>query len=726
MEIEELINKIKKTRPDADLKLVEKAYKYAENKHYTQKRLSGDAYIQHPLAVASILIGLDMDEETIAASLLHDVIEDTDTTKQDIIDSFGIKVADLVDGVTKLGTIDFSSFSKSELQAAKFQAELEHLRKFFVAMAKDIRVVIIKLADRLHNMRTLDSLETDNQKRISRETLEIFAPLADRLGMGRIKAELEDLAFKYSDPAGYKYICSLLETDESERKNYMVKILKFIKQELKNERIESEVDGRAKHIYSIYRKLKSVNDDFSQIHDLLAIRIIVNNIEDCYKVLGIIHKHFKPLIYKIKDYIAVPKPNGYQSLHTTVFGLNGRITEIQIRTHKMHEEAENGVAAHWHYNETKNECAYVGKTSFATSNRTNWVKNISNLQNSVSTAEEFAEMLNIDIFSDRVFVFSPKGDIFDLPIEATPVDFAYEVHSAIGDRCRGAKVNGKIVSLDYKLENRDVVEVILAPKNDINGPSRGWLEFVKTVKARQRIKSWFGGLNKEQNLEEGERLLKEELVLYGLEKANFSEDQENLVVGNAGWKTWEDVLIAVGKGSVTARWLVRKIIGQKAFKDRENSVIEERPDQIQKISSDLKIQNLHGILVRYAECCKPTKNDKVKGFITQGMGITIHKASCHNLLTSPQEKIIDVNIGSADTTIISIEIIGIDKLGLIHDISEVMKDENANILKIQNEHFEKDKTKIKMEIDLDYPEKVTDLLPRILKIDNVISVTQKE
>ena len=404
MLIQSLLNKIKKKNPSADLTLIHKAYDFASKKHAGQKRLSGEEYINHPLEVASILVDLDLDDDSIAAALLHDVIEDSDTTKEEIESNFGSKIAELVDGVTRLGTIDFSKLPSEEIQEAKFKSMIEDLRKFFLAMAKDIRVVIIKLADRLHNMRTLDALNPANQKRIARETLEIFAPLADRLGMGSMKAELEDLAFKYSNPSEYRRLVDLISQGEKERKHYLTKIKKFIQDELTNDGIKADIDGRVKHLYSIYKKLQKVHGDISEIYDIMAIRIIVDNVEDCYRVLGIIHKHFKPLIYRIKDYISVPKPNGYQSLHTTVFGLDGNITEIQIRTREMHEEAENGVAAHWHYAETKDKVAYRGKASFASENNLKWVNQIMDLQKNVASSEELAESLNIDFFNDRIFV----------------------------------------------------------------------------------------------------------------------------------------------------------------------------------------------------------------------------------------------------------------------------------------------------------------------------------
>lgn len=723
MQIQTLTNKIKKRKPEANLALIRKAFDYAVAKHAGQKRLSGEDYINHPLEVAGILADLDLDEDTIAAALLHDVIEDTDTTKEDLTIEFGTKIAELVDGVTRLGTIDFSKLPSEEIQEAKFKSMIEDLRKFFLAMAQDIRVVIIKLADRLHNMRTLDALTAPNQKRIARETLEIFAPLADRLGMGSMKAELEDLAFKYSNPLEYRRMLELISQGEKERKHYLPKIKKFIQTELANDGIEADIDGRVKHLYSIYKKLQKVHGDLSGIYDIMAIRIIVASVGDCYRVLGIVHKHFKPLIYRIKDYISVPKPNGYQSLHTTVFGLDGNITEIQIRTKEMHEEAENGVAAHWNYAETKEESAYQGKASFASGDKLKWVGQIMDLQDNVATSEELAESLNIDFFNDRIFVNSPKGDIFELPDGATPVDFAYELHTEIGHRCRGAKINGRIASLDQRLQNRDVVDVILAPKNDKNGPSRGWLEFVVTAKAKQNIRSWYKHLNRDVNIDAGHKLLASELSLFGMTEESLSIDDFKNIIGNAGWKSWEDVLAAVGDGTVTARLIVKKIVGQKLYQELDEQKINSK--KVITATADSSVQNLNGILVRYAECCKPKKGDAVKGFITQGMGITIHRADCRNLLTSPQEKVIDINLDQSDEIEVRIEISGDNRVGFIRDVTGTVSGEKIDIVKIDIRHVDDGGSIINLVVRTADPARIMDLLPELRKVSGVTKVRKQ-
>lgn len=722
MQIQALLNKIKNNNPDADLSVVKSAFSYAEAKHKGQKRLSGEEYIVHPYEVATILADLELDVDTIAAALLHDVIEDTDTTRADLESEFGSKIAELVDGVTKLGSIDFSKLPEGDVQEAKFKSMIEDLRKFFLAMAKDIRVVIIKLADRLHNMRTLDALTPANQKRISRETLEIFAPLADRLGMGSIKAELEDLAFKYASPVEYRKMLEIVESGAKERKHHLGKMKKLITTELANDGIVADIDGRIKHLYSIYKKLQKVDGNISEIYDIMAIRIIVGSVEDCYKVLGIMHKHFKPLIYRIKDYIAVPKPNGYQSLHTTVFGIDGKITEIQIRTQEMHEEAEYGIAAHWHYSATKEKAAYAGKASYASGDKLSWVNSLMDWQKNIET-EELAESLNIDFFAGRIFVSSPNGDIFDLPEGATPIDFAYEVHTQVGHKCRGAKVNGTIANVDHRLANRDVVEILLAPKNDKGGPKRGWLDFVVTAKAKQNIRSWFKHLNRDEHIEAGHRLLSRELALFNMTEDDVSLENVKEIVGVSGWKTWEDVLVAVGDGTVTSRQIVKKIVGQKLYK-----ALDEKKGSAKALSINTQASqasSMDGVLIRYGECCKPKKGDTVKGFITQGMGITIHRADCRSLLTSPQDRVIDVNLDIDNEIDVSICIFGNDRVGFISDVTTVVSGEKLNISKIENKQLGDGESSVNLTVRTDNPGRISDLLPKLTKISGVTKVIQQ-
>ena len=723
MNIDEIIKVAKEESPNLDEGLIRQAYLFAQDKHANQKRLSGEEYITHPLSVAKILAEMKLDETTIAAALLHDIIEDSPVTPEEIGEEFGPKIRDLVEGVTVLGEIDFSNLPDQEIQEIKFKHEIENLRRFFLAMAKDIRVVIIKLADRLHNMRTLEFLPVADQKRIARETLEIFAPLADRLSMGQMKAELEDLAFKYSNLEEYRRIEGLVSKSERERRNYLSHIKRIISNDLEKENVQVQIDGRIKHLYSIYKKLNKVNNDFSKIYDLLAIRVVVETVEECYKAMGIIHARYKPMIYLIKDYIAIPKPNGYQSLHTTVFGIKGKITEIQIRTKKMHEEAERGVAAHWHYNEEKMKVYQRGESSFAPEDKLGWVNKLANWQKNVSDNINLAEELQIDLFNDRIFVFSPKGNIFDLPEGATPIDFAYELHSAVGNRCRGAKVNGRMVNLNYHLNNRDVVQIILAPKNDKSGPARDWLEYVKTAKAKQKIKNWLRQSNREESITQGSKILISELRIFGMETGEINEAQKNKILDEANWRTWDDLLSAIGEGSLTAKQIVKKIVGQKLYDELESK--KEIKSQTKKIEPREERLNLSGILVRYGECCKPKKGDKVKGFITQGQGVTIHKANCHSLLTSSQERIVEIDFDVPSKISARVEISGKNRVGLVRDITTLIAKENIVIDDLKANNPQPSLSYIDLTFSIENPDVLTELLPKLSRIEGIRSVRKK-
>ncbi|PIZ00955.1 hypothetical protein COY62_00635 [bacterium (Candidatus Howlettbacteria) CG_4_10_14_0_8_um_filter_40_9] len=489
IDLKELERRVAAYDKKADFDLIKKSFEFAQDCHKGQKRKNGDCYFMHPFAASLILADMEMDAKTISAGLLHDVLENCDVTEKQIEQLFGSEVAMLVSGVTKLGEIDFDKIEASDelKDDPKRLKKIESLRKLFLAMAKDVRVVLIKLADRHHNMETLDALKVEDQKRISNETLEIYAPLADRLGMGRFKADLEDLAFKYIYPKEYLKIVQRTKKIFHAKEKYLNEMRNLLNLLLEGEDLNPVIEGRAKHLYSIYKKLKKDND-IEKIYDLMAIRIIVPEKSDCYKTLGIIHSNFKPLIYRIKDYIAVPKPNGYQSLHTTVFGLEGKITEIQIRTEKMHEEAEKGVSAHWHYDESKTQKGYAEhKASFAPKAKTRWINELMDWNKAAHSTEEFIEGLKIDIFKDRIFAFSPKGDVFDLPDGSTPIDFAYAVHTFIGDHMVGARVNSKMISMDHVLADRDIVEIII--KKNSPGPKRDWLKYAVTSRARGRIRA---------------------------------------------------------------------------------------------------------------------------------------------------------------------------------------------------------------------------------------------
>ena len=576
-------------------------------------------------------------------------------------------------------------------------------------------------------MRTLEYMAEADRKRKARETIEVFAPLADRMGMGRIKAELEDLSFKYINPREYERIKKLVDKGENNRKHYLTKIKKLIANELKAANISAEIDGRAKHLYSIYRKLQKVNGDLSKIYDILAIRIIVSEVSDCYAVLGIVHKNFKPLIYRIKDYISVPKPNGYQSLHTTVFGIGGVVTEFQVRTKAMHEQAELGIAAHWHYDETKAKLAYKKKSSIANSNKLEWVNQLMDWEKTLAegaNGRELTEALNIDFFNDRIFVMSPKGDVYDLPRDATPVDFAYEIHSKLGDRCRGAKINGKMAPLDTELHDRDIVEIIPGPKNDKLGPSRGWLEFVRTTKAKQHIRGWYRRLNRDDNIISGRELLSKELLLFGVSKIETMEPKLCDLVGHDNWKCLDDVYATIGDGTATARSIAKKLVGDNLYRSLDDQ-LKSKKIISKQLSSSTKKNNLDGVLIRYGECCKPRRGDAVLGFITHGNGITIHRADCRSLLTSPKERIIEVDIEVDNVLSIDIEIVAENRIGLLRDIAQILASNEINIECHENVKTDNNENIIKMTLAMSNPGYLTDAFPKLARLSGVISVIQK-
>lgn len=644
---------------------------FAQKAHKGQKRRSGDDYITHPLAVAKILLELGMSESTILAAILHDTVEDSSVTIEEIKSQFGSEVAFLVSGVTNLGEIDFSAYSREEVEEARAHLKNESLRQLFLSMAEDIRVVIIKLADRLHNMRTIKYLPKKDQIRIARETLNIFAPLALRIGMGEIKGELEDLAFPIAYPEEYKALKKEANRRYKEADRYIAHLKRLISDELKKHKIKFEIQGRAKHIYSLFKKLSrpEINWDFDKIYDLVAVRIITDTVENCYRILGIIHSMYRPLPNYIRDYIAAPKPNGYRSIHTSIFAPDGKIVEIQIRTYEMHEEAEYGVASHLHYSLEKQAGASDEKLSsgtFARTDQVNFLKQIKEWQRSVKSSGDFVEGLKLDFLSDRIYVFSPKGDIFDLPSGATPIDFAYEVHSSIGDKCIGAKVNGKIVPLDHVLSTRDVVEIITV-KN--GSPKRDWLDFVKTSKAKQHIRSFFRKFDFEKNLKEGEETVRNEIKELGFSLENFTESEIKDALSETSFKTLDDLFASVGAGITTPRQAVKIILKKPFIKP------QSKPDQSRKKESRLEFKNL---AINLAPCCRPSLGDEVLCYISRGKGLSVHKKNCKNLKSLEKERIYEYNPWENEV-LVTFEIICRNRVGMIRDISEVFSGAKINI-----------------------------------------------
>lgn len=678
VEFKHLIDTIHTYLPQAKCDDVTKAYNLAEEAHKDQRRVSGEPYILHPLAVAQILADMKIDTTTITASLLHDVVEDTSYTLEDIKKMFGKEVAFLVDGVTKLSRLNYRT---------KEDQQLNSMRKMFLAMAKDVRVVVIKLADRLHNMRTLRYMRSDKQKRIAQETLEIFAPLAHRLGIFNIKWELEDLSFRYLEPDKYYDLVDQMKQKRHVREEIVNEAIDVLKKALDDAHIHCEINGRPKHFYSIYKKMKKDNRDLSQVYDLFAIRVIVDDVKDCYGVLGIVHSLWKPLPYRFKDYIAMPKPNNYQSLHTTVIGTRGQPVEIQIRTWEMHRIAEYGVAAHWRYkegNQTANKDAFDEKMG--------WLRNLLEWQDT-SNPKEFVNALKLDAFSDEVFVFSPRGDVIDLPQGSIPIDFAYRIHTDVGHRCVGAKINGKIVPLDYKLKNGDIVEIITSK---VGKPSLDWLNIVGSSESRSKIRSWFKKENREENIAKGLDALERECKRLG-------HDWKALNVGgrlgrvakqmNAGSE--DDLVAAVGYGGFAVNTVLIKLLelhkkDLQKQEEKTNSLAAleklKTKKPVKHNGTGILVKGEPGLLVRLAKCCSPVPGDPIIGFITRGRGVSVHRADCPNVTHGQNDvdRLIDVewDYDGNERFEVNMEIVTYDRTGIMAEIMATLAEMKISILSV--------------------------------------------
>lgn len=678
VEFKHLIDTIHTYLPQAKCDDVTKAYNLAEEAHKDQRRVSREPYILHPLAVAQILADMKIDTTTITASLLHDVVEDTSYTLEDIKKMFGKEVAFLVDGVTKLSRLNYRT---------KEDQQLNSMRKMFLAMAKDVRVVVIKLADRLHNMRTLRYMRSDKQKRIAQETLEIFAPLAHRLGIFNIKWELEDLSFRYLEPDKYYDLVDQMKQKRHVREEIVNEAIDVLKKALDDAHIHCEINGRPKHFYSIYKKMKKDNRDLSQVYDLFAIRVIVDDVKDCYGVLGIVHSLWKPLPYRFKDYIAMPKPNNYQSLHTTVIGTRGQPVEIQIRTWEMHRIAEYGVAAHWRYkegNQTANKDAFDEKMG--------WLRNLLEWQDT-SNPKEFVNALKLDAFSDEVFVFSPRGDVIDLPQGSIPIDFAYRIHTDVGHRCVGAKINGKIVPLDYKLKNGDIVEIITSK---VGKPSLDWLNIVGSSESRSKIRSWFKKENREENIAKGLDALERECKRLG-------HDWKALNVGgrlgrvakqmNAGSE--DDLVAAVGYGGFAVNTVLIKLLelhkkDLQKQEEKTNSLAAleklKTKKPVKHNGTGILVKGEPGLLVRLAKCCSPVPGDPIIGFITRGRGVSVHRADCPNVTHGQNDvdRLIDVewDYDGNERFEVNMEIVAYDRTGIMAEIMATLAEMKISILSV--------------------------------------------
>jgi guanosine-3',5'-bis(diphosphate) 3'-pyrophosphohydrolase len=654
--------------PNADVDLLRKAYVFSAKVHLGQVRLSGEPYLSHPLEVAGILTQLRLDVATVATGLLHDTVEDTLTTLEDIRDHFGEEIARLVDGVTKISKISLRSSEKDQA---------ENFRKMILAMVKDIRVILIKLADRLHNMRTLRYHTPEKQREIAQETLDIYAPLAHRLGIDWIKTELEDLAFKHLHPEIYEEIQKKIARKEKERSRYIDEVKRILLKKLYENHIEAEVTGRIKQIYSIYQKMKDQNIDLDQVYDITAFRVIVNTIKECYDVLGIIHSLWKPIPGKFKDYIGLPKENMYQSLHTSVIGPYGERIEIQIRTWEMHKIAEEGIAAHWKYKEGKPLDEEEDK-------RFSWLRQLLEWQRDLKDDMEFIESVKVDLFPNEVYIFTPKGEVKVFPVGATPIDFAYSIHSDVGHHCAGAKVNGKLVPLKYELKSGDTVEIITSPNQK---PSKDWLKFVKTSRAKTKIRQWFKAEEREKSIALGKEILEKELKKFDLPLAKLIKSGELLKVAlEFSFQDVDDLIAAVGYGKVTANQILGKIIPPEKLQEKEEKEEGRLKGLLRKIRRTggrdaILIKGIDNVMVRYARCCNPVPGDKVVGFITRGRGVTIHTADCQNIMDDDPNRRVEVEWDSTKeyTYPVRIRIYSEDKKGLLAEITSSISSNEANI-----------------------------------------------
>ena len=720
-ELERLIDKIKKYNPTGDFALVEKAFDWAVEKHKGQTRVSGEPFSTHPIKVAHILADMELDVRSIAAALLHDVVEDTDTTEEDIEREFGETIALLVSGVTKLGKIPYIS---------KEEQQIENLRKMFLAMARDVRVIVIKLADRLHNLRTMKSMPEVKQREKARETLEVYAPLAHRLGMSKIKMEMEDLSLRYIDPIGYYEIVDKIAQKRGEREQYIIDIIDVLKNRLQEFGIEAHVEGRAKHFYSIYRKMFMQNKSMDELYDLFAVRIIVNTDADCYAVLGMVHDLFKPIPGRFKDYIAMPKPNMYQSLHSTLIGPNGTSFEIQIRTWEMHRTAENGIAAHWKYKEGKS-----GKSDL--DSKLEWIKQLLEIQKDLTNAEDFMQTLKIDMFSDEVFVFTPKGDVISLPAGSTPIDFAYAIHSAVGNKMQGAKVNGKIVTLDYILQNGDIIEVLTS--NAVHGPNLDWLKIAKTSQARNKINQWLKKENREDNIIKGKELFEKELKK-SLIPVSYMNNEElfQSTLMKYGFRQAEDVFATLGYGGSTATKFLTKF-KELCKKDMESKQEEITiPEQIfvkttsKGNHSGVVVEGIENCLIRISHCCNPVPGDNIVGYITRGRGVAVHRTDCINIVNarfSDEEKMRFINVHWASEVENNFQALicinATDRNSLLMDITALTGDLRIPLRSVNARTAKNNLAIVEIGIEVRDTEQLDSLMKKLKNIDGVLSVVRR-
>ncbi|WNG37855.1 bifunctional (p)ppGpp synthetase/guanosine-3',5'-bis(diphosphate) 3'-pyrophosphohydrolase [Archangium violaceum] len=733
--LNDILQRVASYHPDPDLDIIKKAYVYSAKVHQGQLRKSGEPYLIHPLEVAGLLAELKLDEASIVTGLLHDTIEDTLATAEELTELFGPEVAQLVDGVTKLSKFSASAtLSQEEKQA-------ENFRKMIIAMAQDIRVILVKLADRTHNMRTLDHMSEEKQRRIAQETLDIYAPLANRLGISWIKTELEDLSFRYVKPQDFFALQDKLNKRKKEREKYIEDVSTLIQNKLEDRGLKGDVSGRFKHVYSIYKKMKSQGIEFEQIHDIIAFRIIMSSVPSCYEALGLVHQLWKPVPGRFKDFIAIPKPNMYQSLHTTVIGPLGERIEVQIRTPEMHKVAEEGIAAHWAYKEGKTPSVSKDDEKFA------WLRQLMEWQQDLKDPKEFLETVKVDLFTDEVFVFTPKGDVRSLPRGATPVDFAYAIHSDVGGRCVGAKVNGKIVPLRYKLKNGDTVEVLTSPQAH---PSKDWLTFVKTSRAQQRIRGFIKQQQREKSLQLGRELLERELKRYQL---NFNRLLKNgelkKTCEELGYRVEDDLLVALGYGKVVPNQVISRVVppeklaastgdgkGSTASVESQSSSSSSMLPGLSRVtdfakklvgkqnSSGVQIGGVDDVLVRFGRCCNPVPGDPIAGFITRGRGVTVHTVGCDKALATDPERRVDVSwdVRGDFKRPVTLRVLTADRTGLLADISNTFSKKGVNISQANCRATGDDRAVNTFEVTISDLKQLTDLMRTIERLPGVYSV----
>lgn len=727
---QELISSVKKYHPSTDISMIQKAYEVAKEAHKDQKRKSGEPYIIHPLCVAIILADLELDKETIVAGLLHDAVEDTWMTYDEVKKDFGEEVALLVDGVTKLGQLSYSA-DKVELQA-------ENLRKMFLAMAKDIRVILIKLADRLHNMRTLQYMRPEKQQEKARETMDIYAPIAMRLGISKIKVELDDLSLKYLKPDVYYDLVEKVALRKSAREEFVGGIVKQVKKHMEDANIVAQVDGRVKHFFSIYKKMVNQDKTIDQIYDLFAVRIIVDTVKDCYAALGVIHEMYKPIPGRFKDYIAMPKPNMYQSLHTTLIGPKGQPFEIQIRTFEMHKTAEYGIAAHWKYKESSDGKMPVGKSE---EEKLNWLRQILEWQRDMSDNREFMSLLknDLDLFADSVYCFTPQGDVKTLPNGSTPIDFAYSVHSAVGNKMVGARVNGKLVPIEYQIKNGDRIEIITSQNSQ--GPSRDWLKLVKSTQAKNKINQWFKKELKEDNILKGKEMLTQYAKSKGYKIATYTKTQYlEAVMHKYGFRDWDSVLAAVGHGGLKEGQVFNKLLEAYEKEHKKNltdeQVLEAATEAREKLhitknKGGIVVKGIHDVAVRFSKCCSPIPGDEIVGFVTRGRGITIHRTDCVNVLNmseADRSRLIEAEWQSGDDGKIhekymaEISVFANNRTGLLVDLSKLFTERKIDVRSINSRTNKQEKATISMSFEVGSKEELNSLIEKVRQIESVIDV----